>query len=52
MREFVAAAQAAMKAGQSADEAVSRLKLPDKYKGYNMAQAKADVQKVYDELKR
>jgi cyclase len=52
MREFVAAAEAAMKAGQTVDEAVNRLKLPDKYKDYNMAQAKADVQKVYDELKR
>jgi glyoxylase-like metal-dependent hydrolase (beta-lactamase superfamily II) len=52
MREFVAAAEAAMKAGQTVDEAVNRLKLPDKYKDYNMAQAKADVQRVYDELKR
>jgi glyoxylase-like metal-dependent hydrolase (beta-lactamase superfamily II) len=52
MREFVAAAEAAMKAGQTVDEAVNRLKLPDTYKDYNMAQAKADVQKVYDELKR
>ena len=52
MRDFVAAAEAARKAGKSVDEAVNGLKLPDKYKDYNMAQAKADVQKVYDESKR
>jgi glyoxylase-like metal-dependent hydrolase (beta-lactamase superfamily II) len=49
MRDFVAAADAARKAGKSVDEAVNGLKLPDRYKDYNMAQAKADVQKVYDE---
>ena len=52
MRDFVAAADAARKAGKSVDEAVNTLKLPDRYKNYNMAQAKADVQKVYDEAKR
>ena len=52
MREFVAAADAARKAGKSVDEAVNGLKLPDRFKDYNMAQAKADVQKVYDESKR
>jgi cyclase len=52
MGEFVAAATAANKAGKSVDEAVSGLKLPEKFKDYNMAQAKADVQKVYDDLKR
>lgn len=50
-REFVAAARAAMTAGKSVDEAMSGLKLPDKYKDYNMANAKADVQSVYNELK-
>ncbi len=51
MRDFVAAAEAAKKAGKSADEAASGLKLPDKFKDYNMAQAKADVEKVYAESK-
>src|SRR5262249_1669776 len=51
-RDFVAAAEAAMKAGKNVDAAVSGLKLPDKYKDYNMANMKADVQRVYDELKR
>lgn len=49
-RAFVAAAETAMKAGKSVDEAVNGLKLPDRYKDYNMANARADVQKVYDEL--
>jgi cyclase len=52
MRDFVAAAEAARKAGKSVDEAANGLKLPDKYKDYNMAQAKADIQHVYDESKR
>ena len=51
-RDLVAAAEAAMKAGKSVDEAVSGLRLPDKYKDYNMANLKADVQRVYDESKR
>ena len=49
-RALVAAAEAAMKAGKSVDEAVNGLKLPDRFKDYNMANARADVQKVYDEL--
>jgi hypothetical protein len=52
MRDFVAAAEAAMKAGKTADEAASGLKLPDRYKDYNMSNLRADVQRVYDELKR
>ena len=51
-RDFVAAAEAAMKAGKSADEAANTLKLPDKYRDYSMTNAKANVQKVFDELKR
>ena len=51
MREFVAAADAAMKGGQTVEEAVSGLKLPELYKNYNMANARADVQRVYDERK-
>jgi glyoxylase-like metal-dependent hydrolase (beta-lactamase superfamily II) len=51
MREFVASADRAREAGKSVDEAVSGLKLPEKYRNYNMANAKADVQRVYDESK-
>jgi cyclase len=52
MRDFVAAAQAAQKAGKSVDDAVTNLNLPTTYRDYNMAQAKADVQRVYDESKK
>jgi glyoxylase-like metal-dependent hydrolase (beta-lactamase superfamily II) len=51
-RDFVMAAQTAVKAGKGPDEATGTLKLPDKYKDYNMTNARADVQRVYDEMKR
>jgi cyclase len=51
-RDFVTAAQTAMIAGKSVDDAVSGLNLPEKYKDYNMANLKADVQRVYEESKR
>jgi glyoxylase-like metal-dependent hydrolase (beta-lactamase superfamily II) len=51
MRDFVAAAQAAKKAGKSAADAAKTLNLPAKYKDYNMARAAEDVQKVYEESK-
>jgi hypothetical protein len=46
MRDFVAAADAARMAGRHVDEAVAGLKLPDRYRDYNMAQARADVQRL------
>jgi glyoxylase-like metal-dependent hydrolase (beta-lactamase superfamily II) len=52
VRDFVAAAQAAQKAGKTVDQAVAELKLPDRYQAYNLANAKADVQLVYDESRR
>jgi hypothetical protein len=39
-----------MKAGRSVDEAVKGMKLPDRFQSYDMANARADVQRVYDEL--
>jgi glyoxylase-like metal-dependent hydrolase (beta-lactamase superfamily II) len=51
MRAFEAAAEAAMKAGRTVDDAAGSLKLPATFKDYDMANAKADVQRVYDELK-
>jgi cyclase len=47
---FVAAAEAAMKAGKSPEQAAASLGLPERYKAYDMANARADVQRVYDEL--
>jgi hypothetical protein len=35
---------------ESADEAAASLGLPGKYRAYDMANAKADVQRVYEEL--
>jgi cyclase len=49
-RAFVEAAESARKAGKSADQAAAALGLPEKYRGYDMANAKADVERVYDEL--
>jgi glyoxylase-like metal-dependent hydrolase (beta-lactamase superfamily II) len=49
-RAFVEAAESARKAGKSADQAAAALGLPRKYRAYDMANAKADVQRVYDEL--
>lgn len=51
-REFLAAVQDAMKAGKSVDEAAASLNLPEKYKNYDMTRAKANVQAIYDELKK
>jgi cyclase len=49
VRELVAAADAARKAGKSVDEAVDELKLPDRYRDYVMTNARADIQRLYDE---
>jgi cyclase len=51
-RDFLAAVQSAMEAGKSADEAAADLKLPEKYRGYDMQQAKANVRAIYQELKK
>jgi glyoxylase-like metal-dependent hydrolase (beta-lactamase superfamily II) len=50
-RAFVDAARAAKAAGKSADEAAASLALPDRFRGYNMTNARADVQRVYEESK-
>jgi len=51
-RTFVTAAQTAMKAGKSVDDALAGLKLPDAYKDYDMTNARADIQRVYEEAKQ
>jgi len=50
-REFVSAARAAKTSGKTVDEAVDGLKLPERYRAYDMTNARADVQRLYDELK-
>jgi len=51
MRDFVAAADAAKKAGKSIDDATKTLSLPEKYRNYDMQRARADVERVYEENK-
>jgi glyoxylase-like metal-dependent hydrolase (beta-lactamase superfamily II) len=49
-REFVAAAQAALKAGRTVEQAVSELRLPEKYKDYRMDGARAAIETIFAEL--
>ena len=49
-RDFLAAVQEAIKAGKTAADAFATLRLPDRYKGYDMQHAKANVEAVYREL--
>ncbi len=51
VRDLVAAVQQAKKDGKTADQAAADLKLPEKYKDYNMARVKANVTAIYAELK-
>ena len=52
MTDFVAAVQAAMKAGKSVDEAAAGLNLSAKYPAYKSERTKGAVQAIYDELKQ
>jgi glyoxylase-like metal-dependent hydrolase (beta-lactamase superfamily II) len=49
-RAFLEAVRTAMKQGKSAAEAASALSLPGKFSGYDMRQAKANVEIIYKEL--
>jgi cyclase len=51
-RDFLAAVREAFKAGKSAEEAARSLVLPDRYKAYDLQQAKANVQVIYGELRK
>jgi glyoxylase-like metal-dependent hydrolase (beta-lactamase superfamily II) len=51
-RDFLVAVQEALKAGKSADEAAASLRLPGKYKDYGMDRAKANIQAIYNELRK
>jgi hypothetical protein len=52
-RDFLTAVRDAKKAGKSVDDVVSSWKIPAKYTGYDIQQArlKANVQVIFDELK-
>ena len=51
LRDFVAAVEQAKKDGKTVDQAATDLKLPEKYKDYNLGRAKAGVTAIYNELK-
>jgi len=51
MRDFVAAVGQMKKEGKTLDQAIADLKLPEKYKDYNLGRAKPAVTAVYNELK-
>jgi glyoxylase-like metal-dependent hydrolase (beta-lactamase superfamily II) len=51
LRDFVAAVEQAKKDGKTVDQAAADLKLPDRYKDYNLGRAKAGVTAIYNELK-
>jgi len=48
--DLLAAAQAARKAGKSAEDAAASINLTDKYRGYKTERQKQAVQDIYDEL--
>jgi glyoxylase-like metal-dependent hydrolase (beta-lactamase superfamily II) len=51
-RDFLAAVKQAMAAGKSADEAAKTMQMPERYKGYEMRNAAANVRAIYAELKQ
>lgn len=51
-RDFLAAVREAIGAGKTAGEAAATLKLPEKYKDYDLQQAQANVEAIYHELGR
>lgn len=51
MRDFVAAVEQAKKGGKTAEQAVTDLKLPEKYKDFNLGRAKGAVTAIYSEIK-
>jgi cyclase len=51
MRDFVATVEQTKKDGKTVDQAVTDLKLPDRYKDWNLGRAKAAITAIYSELK-
>src|SRR5206468_1948608 len=53
-KDFLSAVQSGMKGGKSADDVAESWKIADKYKGYNIqdARLKSNVQAIYGELKK
>jgi len=51
MRDFLAAVEQTKRDGKTVDQAVTDIKLPDKYKDWSMTRAKTAITAVYSELK-
>ncbi|MGH9831897.1 MAG: MBL fold metallo-hydrolase [Blastocatellia bacterium] len=51
IRELVTAVEQAKKGGKTEDQAAADLKLPEKYKDYNLGRVKANVTAIYSESK-
>lgn len=51
-RDFLAAVQQAVKEGKTADEAAASLKLPERFRDYNLGRLKDNVAKIHAELKQ
>jgi cyclase len=52
MTSFVTSVQASAKAGKTAELALTDYAVPEKFKGYNMQRAKANIDVIYGELKK
>ena len=52
MKSWVSSVQASAKAGKSAEQALTDYAVPEKFKGYNMQRAKANIDVIYGELKK
>ena len=52
VKAFVSSAEASAKAGRSADEALAAFTPAEKFKNFNMARAKADVDLIYKEVQK
>jgi hypothetical protein len=48
---FLSAVQTAKKAGRTMEQAMDELKLPEKFKAYDMTRAKDNVKTIWGELK-
>ena len=49
-RDFLAAVRDARQAGKTAEEAAATLRLPERYRAYDMQRARANVEAIYSEL--
>lgn len=51
-RDFLSAVQEAIKSGKTAEAAAASLTLPERYKAYGMENARANIEAIYNELRK